>query len=73
MGYIQLLIAILTLGREIIKYLNNLEKSKSGKAKKMADFKNALKKARKEGNTDELENIFADLVNGANGKLQNNG
>jgi len=76
MGYVQLFLAIFTLTREIMRYLNNLEEAKQGakgKAKKMKDFKNALKKANKERDTDELETIFSDLVSGVKRSVSDKG
>jgi hypothetical protein len=65
MGWFQLAVVALSFMRELLKYLNHLEERNlkpSEKAEKIGEFKEALKAAKKEGNTSALEKMFADLI-----------
>jgi hypothetical protein len=66
MGWVQVLVAVVALVREILKYLNEKEETKQIKIQKVNDVKSGIKKARKEGDTSEIEAALASLglVNG---------
>ncbi len=67
MGWIQLIVGAITLAREVFKYFREREETKRAAVKKMSEFKQAMKRARVEKNTDDLEKMFASLRLPSNG------
>lgn len=61
MTWFHLIIGLVSLGREIIKYLREQNECKKTTAKTLTDLKMALKKSRQKGDTSDLEKMFSDL------------
>lgn len=61
MGYIQLAMALVSLAREWLKYAQKMEADKSKQVEKLNMLKDGMRKARKEGKTDDIEKAFASL------------
>jgi hypothetical protein len=58
MKWLSVIVAALSLAREIVKYLSEKEKNKKKRAKKLVVLKNGFKEARKEGDTSKIETAF---------------
>jgi len=62
--YLQLFIALLTFGRELLKLLESREGQKlprQDKIERVSEMKVAVKTARTTGDTSEIEKLFSDL------------
>lgn len=62
MGWLQLVLGIVALAREIIKYLNEQELERREKSAKLIEIKTALRTARKTGDTAHAEKLFSSFV-----------
>jgi hypothetical protein len=66
MGYLQIVLAALSVAKEFISYLKTKETCKKSRVKTAKTFVTELKKARTDGDTKKLESIFGrDTTNDA--------
>ena len=66
MGYVSLVIAVIGFARQLLSYIASSKDKKMptrDKVEALIKFKLAIKKAKDEGNTDDLEKIFTLLIN----------
>lgn len=61
MGWLQVIVAILGLAREVIKYISTIEETKKEKSQRIVAIKNGLRKARKENDTTDIESALAGI------------
>lgn len=61
MGYVQLVLAVLSFAKELFKYLNAQDEQNKTCATKVKDVADAIKTARKSKDTSGLESAFAGL------------
>ena len=61
MNWVQLLLAAFSLGKELIKYMQEREKSKALCAKEIKQLAKDLKEGRKNGDTKKIEQAFRGL------------
>lgn len=61
MGWMSMVIGALTLAREIFKYLNSQAEDRAHARSKMKDMKLAIRRAREEGKTDDIEKLLSSI------------
>ena len=71
MIYIQILIGIIGLARELLKFFKESETDKIKRSMQITEFKHAVRRARKEGVTDDIEKAFSNLNFGVNKSKSN--
>jgi hypothetical protein len=62
MNWVQLAFGAISLAREIIKLMREQSETKKETFQKITEFKHAAKKARLEGDTNELESMFKSIL-----------
>lgn len=64
MGYVQLVIAVIGLAREIVKFSNNRDKCNKKISGEIKLFTQKIEKARKDGDNSDIEISFSNLFTG---------
>ncbi len=62
MSWIQIIIGVIAIARELLKIIKDVQDDKREVNLKLKEMRKALKRAREEGKSDEVEKLFKDLL-----------
>ena len=62
-GWVQLLLGVVTLAHEFVKYVREQEETKQKRMEKVKEVKDAIRTARKSNDTTKIETLLSDVVN----------